>query len=432
MERAIPIDPSISRFLNERQPDLLVLPGLIEFGSAHVAYVRAARALGIGTLYYATSWEDLSAKGLLHEVPDCVTVWNRNQRKDAIELHGVAPEAVAVVGAHLYESWFTAEPVISRDHFCAQLGLDPSGPIVLFVCGAPTWERREFKLVEQWIRGLRTHVDPRMRSTAVIVRPPAKSQLLWPKLQARFGNVSVVPKKGRGSRADYFHSIYYSDAVVGVDMTALFESGIVGRPFLGVIRPELTPGQRELVRFHRSTPSSSGWMRLIRDLDEHLAQLQECLDDGPGRFEGYARNTMRALLAPHGPDVPPRVVVSHVIQEMLSNRPAPIDNVSLLNTILRGVMYPPALVGHALFKLRTPPDRDDRNTSDVALGPPLTMSPAEALPEKVSRAEAKTLKAAARTAARRLAKQAAPEAEDTAKRSAGSEQRRGATSAKIG
>ena len=63
--------------------------------------------LGVG------SWDHLTTKGLIHEVPDRVLVWNEAQKQEAIALHGVPAERVLVTGAQAYDHWF-ADAALAR------------------------------------------------------------------------------------------------------------------------------------------------------------------------------------------------------------------------------------------------------------------------------------------------------------------------------
>jgi hypothetical protein len=96
---------------------VLLLTPLLYFGSYAGEYVRAARALGIRTLLGVGSWDHLTTKGLIHEAPDRVVVWNEAQRIEAGELHGIAPDRVTVTGAQAYDHWFVQKPTLSREAF---------------------------------------------------------------------------------------------------------------------------------------------------------------------------------------------------------------------------------------------------------------------------------------------------------------------------
>ena len=80
--------------------------------------VQAARALGIPSCLAVAGWDNLTTKGLIHECPDRVFVWNEAQAAEARDLHGVPAEAIAVTGAPAYDHWFGWEPASGRDAFC--------------------------------------------------------------------------------------------------------------------------------------------------------------------------------------------------------------------------------------------------------------------------------------------------------------------------
>src|SRR5262245_42731010 len=105
-ERAIPSKREVELLIARTRPDVVVVTPLSWFASPQVDYVRSARALGIGTALSVGSWDNLTTKGSIYEVPDLVTVWNQTQKDDAIALHGVPPDRVAVTGAHTYDHWF--------------------------------------------------------------------------------------------------------------------------------------------------------------------------------------------------------------------------------------------------------------------------------------------------------------------------------------
>src|SRR5690349_205335 len=88
IERAMPPGAAVEGVLRAQNPDLLLLTPLLYFGSQQVEYVRAAKAAGIPSVLGVGSWDHLTTKGLIHEVPDRIVVWNEFQRREAIELHG--------------------------------------------------------------------------------------------------------------------------------------------------------------------------------------------------------------------------------------------------------------------------------------------------------------------------------------------------------
>jgi hypothetical protein len=81
IERVMPSDAASEAFLREERPDVLLVTPLVMIGSPQIEIVRAARRLGIPTALAVGSWDHLSSKSLVREIPDRVLVWNRWLRR---------------------------------------------------------------------------------------------------------------------------------------------------------------------------------------------------------------------------------------------------------------------------------------------------------------------------------------------------------------
>ena len=86
--------------------------------------------------YPVFSWDNLTNKGVVHELPELVLVWNDLQVDEAVELHGIPRERVRVTGASAWDHWFDWKPTASRAEFCHEVGLLEDKPIVLYVCSS--------------------------------------------------------------------------------------------------------------------------------------------------------------------------------------------------------------------------------------------------------------------------------------------------------
>jgi hypothetical protein len=171
LERVLPPSPEVVEIFKQQQPDLLLLTPLLYFRSHQVDHVRAAREAGIKTVLCVGSWDHLTTKGLIHEIPDRVVVWNFAQEHEARELHGVAADRVVVTGAQAYDHWFETKPSMTREQFCAQVGLDPGEPILLYLCSSPFIAPYEVGFVRQWIAAIRSSGNERLRRAGLLIRP---------------------------------------------------------------------------------------------------------------------------------------------------------------------------------------------------------------------------------------------------------------------
>ena len=202
-ERALPPVPALTSRLRRISPDCVIVTPLVARGESSVRQtdtVRSARKAGVPVALAVTSWDHLTSKGLIKGRPDRVLLWNEAQRREAIELHGVAPQRITITGAQLFDQWFDREPTLSRDAFMEELGLDPARPLVLYTGSSAniTPGEREIAFVREWLAGLRA--DPALRDVAVLVRPHPGNVDTW----AESTSQSSAPRSrracGRASR----------------------------------------------------------------------------------------------------------------------------------------------------------------------------------------------------------------------------------------
>ena len=327
LERAVPEDPAIRAFIEQQRPDVVLLTPLIDLGSSQIDYLRAARSLRIPTALCVWSWDHLSSKALIRERPDRVFVWNDVQKREARQLHGVPARRVVVTGAQCFDKWFDRQPSRDRTTFCAEVGLPPEPPFLLWVCsalfiGSPS----EARFVVEWIRRVRESRFPRLRAAPILVRPHPSRLREWEGLDpAAWENVVLWgsnPVDAR-SRADYFDSLHHSAVVVGLNTSAFIEAGIAGRPVHTILLPEFSENQMGTVHFRYLLEAGGGLLNAAGDFDEHLEQLDAALAAPAAGVRPFIRTFVR----PHGLDVAatPRFVAEVEQMAGLRVRPPLVD-----------------------------------------------------------------------------------------------------------
>lgn len=337
VDRMLPAPPEVRAVFLRQKPDVLLLTPLLYFRSHQVDHVRCARELGIPSVLGVGSWDHLTTKGLIHEIPDRVLVWNEAQKQEAIELHGVPAERVTVTGAQAYDHWFATKPSLDRPAFAAQVGLDPQRPYLLYLCSSPFIAPFEVDFVRRWIAAIRASADPVLKTAGILVRPHPQNAKQWQDvdLAAEFAsgdatsgtheaasassnatdaNIAVWPKQGVNpiggvARADYFDSMYHAEAVIGVNTSGMIESGIIGRPVYSIASSEFADTQEGTLHFQHLKNVQGGLLHLAASLDEHVEQLSRLFADGSAERHG-ARSFIQGFIRPHGLDVAatPRVV----------------------------------------------------------------------------------------------------------------------------
>ena len=366
-ERAIPHDPGIMRYINEERPDAVLITPLIGVvASPQLDYLYSAQALGIPTALCVWSWDHLSSKALIRTLPDRVLVWNLTQRQEAIDLHSVPSDRVVVTGAQCFDQWFDRQPHLDRASFCHRAGLQDARPFLLWVCSALfRGSPEEASLVREWIRTLRQSGHAALRDANILIRPHPSRMKEWRDIDlSQWDRVALwgANPVDADTRDDYFDSLHYSAAVVGLNTSAFIEAAIVGRPVYTVLLPEFRENQEGTIHFHYLLSVTGGLLNSSRTLDEQAAQFGELLD-GRGPDPERGRRFVEAFVRPQGLSRASTPLFVDTIEDLARCRavvpaelavapPAPSFAVRLLAAFERGG-------GHALM-------RDAREQLEVA------------------------------------------------------------------
>lgn len=321
IDRAVPPSPAIDAFLDEQQPDLLVVTPLIGLGaSSQIDVLRAAQTRGIPTAVIVWSWDHLSSKAIIRDVVDGLFVWNEAQKREAIEMHGVPEERIVVTGAQCFDRWFGRGPTRVRAEFLRHVGLPEDRPYVLWVCsallpGSPP----EPELVVRWAEHLRHSNDGRLRNVSILIRPHPSRIADWEGVDwRRFGNVALFGDNpiDENARDDYFDTLYHSAAVVGITTSAFIEAAIVDKPVMTIYFDEVAQEHAGSLHFQLLLNFAGGLMTTARTLDEHASQLASVVDGAPPALIERQRRFVHEFVRPLGLDVPATTVVADRLEEI--------------------------------------------------------------------------------------------------------------------
>jgi len=283
VEAAVPGDAAIDRFLAEAAPDLLLLTPLVTFDSFLPDYVKSARALGIPTATPVFSWDNLSNKALMHEVPDRVLVWNETQRREAVELHGVPPARVEVTGAPRFDPFVRMRPTTDRAAFCAKVGLPADRPILLYLGSSPFVAPEEPAFVRRWVESVRAGRHPDLAAAGILLRPHPRRKKEWRAAGLEtLPGVVVSTSPFENADQHLYDCLHHAAAAVELNTSAAIEAALVGTPVFTIRLPELQPGQAGTLHFHYLLEEHGGCVRPADTLEEHVEQLSALLAGEPG------------------------------------------------------------------------------------------------------------------------------------------------------
>jgi hypothetical protein len=322
-ENAIPSSVRIERFIKSRRADAVLVTPLVTARCAQTDIVKSAQALGIPAAACIASWDHLTTKGLIRVRPDLVSLWNYEQQAEAVEYHGIDPAQIVVTGAQPFDRWFERTPT-DRAAFCRKVGLPPDRPIVLFVGSTASISAPEAELhfVRRWIAALRD--VPRLAAVGILIRPHPYNCTHW--LDADFGdlpNVAIYPRGANpvneADRQDYFDSLCHSDAVVGVNTTAMIEAAIAGRTVHSVLAPEFEDTQGGTLHFRYLLAENGGFLRVAHSLAEHAHQVAETVES-PAIGRAACDRFVERFVRPHGRSVSATPLLVEALEKLASKR----------------------------------------------------------------------------------------------------------------
>jgi hypothetical protein len=329
LERAVAPDPAIVHFVRALAPDAvfvspLVTPGPI--GERQTEVVKAARAVGVPAIVGTASWDHLTSKGLVRTVPDALLVWNDAQVREAVDLHRIPRSRVIVTGAQSLDHWFEPVPPGSTAAFRAGLGIVPGRRVILFAGSSRNMApgTSEVSFVRRWAAALRVASSLELRDAFLMVRPHPTNADAW-RTEAPIPGVVVHPREYSGipladAEVEVFRqSLLASDAVVGINTTAMIEAAVLRRPVLTVRDVEFTHSQSQTLHFGHLPIEAGGCAVVAGHLDDHVRQLEDVLREPTASLEA-ARRFVQRFVRPCGDDQPATRHVCAAI-EALAGRP---------------------------------------------------------------------------------------------------------------
>jgi hypothetical protein len=320
LEGLVPSDRRVERAVAGLRPDVVFVTPLLGRSNRNrrqTDTVKAARRLRIPVGAGIATWDHLTTKGIIKAWPDRLFVWNEIQARDARELHFVPASHISVTGAPLFDGWFEREPALRRDEFLASIGLDAARRYVVYVGSSPNIAPPELEIpfVRSWLDAVRSRTD-----ICVLVRPHPYNVEAWAEVDLG-ERAEVAPRRvpalpmTDADEALYFHSLSFSDAVVGINTTAMVEAFVVRKPVLTIETPEFRETQAATLHFGNLRSAAGGALQEAATLEEHLDQLSIVLAS-PESYRNGIEGFLRTFVRPGGLDRPATEILCEELERL--------------------------------------------------------------------------------------------------------------------
>ena len=348
IEKIIPEDKAIIRFLEQENPDLVLVTPLLDFDSVQTDYLKCANKLGIKCGLCVHSWDNLTSKGVIHVEPDRIFVWNKIQKQEAIDFHRISADKVIVTGAQCYDKWFERNTSTSLESFIERVGLEVGKNYLLYLCSSGFIAPQEFGFVQELLQQMRNAEHPQIRALGLLVRPHPQNAQQWDNIDLSAWNNTVIwPPGGQNpvteeSKANFYDSIYHSVAVVGVNTSAMIESGILGKPVYSILDPRFKDTQAGTLHFHHLV--RGGLLQLSHSIEEYIQQLILRLEGKRDQEGEQIRQFIYEFVRPYGLDTPCTPILVKSIEAMADLPSVAVAPLPFWGVCLRVFLLPIALI----------------------------------------------------------------------------------------
>ncbi len=268
--------------------------------SAETDYLKSAAALGLLTALPVISWDNLTARGLIHILPTRLLAWNETQKREAIKYMDFPEERVRVTGAPAFDGWCGhGERPTAKEEFCAAYGLRAEDPIVLYLGSS-----RNIAQDEKWLlNALRVAFSnskyEKLRKTQIIFRPHPGN--IRPYKDFNLEGILVLPRSGALPEAKedfklFYNSIFHSVAVIDINTSGIIDTIVAGKPAIAMMMPRYASSREGTLHFRQLL--KAGALEEAKTPEECVEITQKLLsgqDDKKQNREAFIKEYIRPL-----------------------------------------------------------------------------------------------------------------------------------------
>jgi hypothetical protein len=292
--------PEVAEYYGEHfrrmEPDLIV--STTPHQSMEAPAILIARHMGIASVCWVTSWDNLTSKPAPFARYDGYLVWSDRM---AAELERYYPESrgmpVEVTGPPQFDWYRQSESVVSRESFCASLMLDPGRPILFYGACTPSLFYTEHLLVDRLARAANARELPEEAQLIVRLHPGDGTGGRWWDVPRGVAVRFQTPgEAGRGELSsfipteeenrEFVNALAHSAVVLNAASTISLDACALDRPVVNVgFDPSPDRLYQERLQHyyytydHYRTVTESGAVRIARTYDELIDEVAAYIDD---------------------------------------------------------------------------------------------------------------------------------------------------------
>ena len=287
-----PRSPEAAMRLMDQKPTVVVTTGPFQFEQPAVC--SAARQLGIPTLAYIPSWDNISTKNRMLFKYDGYIVWNERMKQELMEFYPSARNTpIYTVGAPQFDVFHQQRFFQSRAEFCREQQLDPNIPIIVYAIGSPNFLKEHHGALYMAQRVARGDLG----DVQLLVRPhPIHDNAEMKVLFDKFGpkvRLQETPNAGKdltkrtqddAQITEWVNTFRHADVVVNLSSTVTIDAAIFDKPVVNLdFDPQPGQADQDLIKdvnhlwTHFKPIAESGGVWLADNHDELVAATKAYL-----------------------------------------------------------------------------------------------------------------------------------------------------------
>ena len=320
LERLIPPRRRTIRHLQNYSPDVIVASPVNLWWSEEVDYIKAGKRLGIPTAIAVLSWDNITTKGVFHEIPDLTLVWNDAHYQEALKTQ-IPADGMIITGAPHFDKWLTMKAAPSDyASFCARAGLDAAKPFVLYLGSSQNIAKDESWVVEALVKQLRASSDEALRQVQILVRPhPANAQGF-----IKIFNPTVIVWPPGGSLPDnqtdfqdFYDTLLRCKCTLGINTSGMLDALVFGKPGITLMVDRYAETQIETIHYRHLLESNA--LEVASNLSEAIDIIELTLRGQDSRKEDR-RKFVNRFIRPRGENTPAGYATAVAIELLGSGR----------------------------------------------------------------------------------------------------------------
>ncbi|MEP6901968.1 MAG: CDP-glycerol glycerophosphotransferase family protein [Actinomycetota bacterium] len=278
--------------LRQLKPDVIVTTGPFQFEQP--AIFAAAKKLGIPTLAYIPSWDNITTKNRMLFKYDGYIVWSEQIKKELHEVYQhTKNQPVYIVGAPQYDIFKQDKFYQSREEFCEQQCLNPELPIIVYAIGSPNFLKEHHGAIDFAERVFQGELG----KVQMIVRPHpihdnAELHAFFDKFAPNVrlqqtpnaGKTVAERSQDKEQITEWVNTFRHADVVVNLSSTVTIDAAIFEHPVVNLdFDPQPGQSDQELIKDinhkwnHFQPIAESGGVWLVNNLEETVSAVKNYL-----------------------------------------------------------------------------------------------------------------------------------------------------------